>query len=270
MYGWKVPLTLDEQWDNSGLFVDLGWQRNMCQCRGQSLCGGFCDSLGPNRLDPSFNRPESHPKSSHFRPCEGEDERERLEECGAEVFTIAQRRRSNDMLLRDHCSEYNPDDPPRIYMRNKPFPGAAFSRSVGDCLAGRSAPLSSRAETIGVIATGESMVKKIACGLNHIVLASDGLWNFYTPEEMAYSIKYATDLAKTAVTTVLATCRCRVVLMRRFLRWINNCSSSDDITMIVIRFPSLPKELDSIKDWNPEDYSPKGTVVFSNKNCIVC
>ncbi len=38
-------------------------------------------------------------------------------------------------MHHDHQS-YSLDDPPRIYLKNCGYPGAAFSRSVGDALAG--------------------------------------------------------------------------------------------------------------------------------------
>ena len=38
-------------------------------------------------------------------------------------------------MHHDHQS-YSLDDPPRIYLKNCGYPGAAVSRSVGDALAG--------------------------------------------------------------------------------------------------------------------------------------
>ena len=51
----------------------------------------------------------------------------------------------------------------------------------------------------------------------------------------------------------------------RFLRWMNSCGGSDDITMVVIRFPSLPKDEAGEADWKPSEYLKKNTMVFTNK-----
>lgn len=98
---------------------------------------------------------------------------------------------------------YSPDDPPRIYLKNCGYPGAAFSRSVGDALAGNNCRLILCLESVGVIAKGEVTRKPIVCGLNSIICGSDGVWNFCTPDELSCSIRYSTDLARTVVTSVL-------------------------------------------------------------------
>lgn len=58
-----------------------------------------------------------------------------MKECGADVFTIREILSANSPR-REQTTEYSYDDPPRIYLKNTEFPGAAFSRSVGDCIAG--------------------------------------------------------------------------------------------------------------------------------------
>ena len=45
--------------------------------------------------------------------------------------------------------------------------------------------------------------KPITTGLNSILCGSDGVWNFCAPDDLACSVKYSTDLAKTAVVSVL-------------------------------------------------------------------
>lgn len=56
----------------------------------------------------------------------------------------------------------------------------------------------------------------------------------------------------------------------RFLRWINSCGGSDDITMIVIRFPELPKDVAGEEDWKLSEHMKKNKMVFSNKSLPVC
>lgn len=58
---------------------------------------------------------------------------------------------------------------------------------------------------MGVIAEGEVISKKLQEGVNHIIVASDGLWNFCIPEEIVCKICYATDLGKTGMSIVLST-----------------------------------------------------------------
>lgn len=56
---------------------------------------------------------------------------------------------------------------------------------------------------MGVIAEAEIETKKAVSGLNHLILGSDGLWSYYTQEELACAVKYSTDLGKTAVSIVM-------------------------------------------------------------------
>lgn len=60
-------------------------------------------------------------------------------------------------------------------------------------------------ESIGVIAEGEVMVKKLQEGVDHFIVASDGLWNFCIPEDIVCNIHFSTDLVKTGVGIVLST-----------------------------------------------------------------
>lgn len=59
-------------------------------------------------------------------------------------------------------------------------------------------------------------------------------------------------------------------MTRRFLRWINSCGGSDDITMIVIRFPTLPKDVEGEEDWKLSDHMITNDMVFSSKSLGVC
>ena len=59
-----------------------------------------------------------------------------MQGCGADVFTIGELLHAHSPVAGDKPKKYNFDDPPRIYLKNASLPGAAFSRSVGDCIAG--------------------------------------------------------------------------------------------------------------------------------------
>lgn len=56
---------------------------------------------------------------------------------------------------------------------------------------------------MGVIAEAEVESKRVVSGLNHVILGSDGLWSYYTQEELVCAVKYSTDLGKTAVSVVM-------------------------------------------------------------------
>ena len=44
-----------------------------------------------------------------------------------------------------------------------------------------------------------------------------------------------------------------MIIMCRFVRWMNDYGSSDDITLVVVRFPSLPASMSDEKgDWKKE------------------
>ena len=67
-----------------------------------------------------------------------QDERERVQACGADVCTISEKlpgiRCESPMNM--NSMTFSPEDPPRIYLKNCGYPGAAFSRSIGDSIAG--------------------------------------------------------------------------------------------------------------------------------------
>ena len=57
-----------------------------------------------------------------------------------------------------------------------------------------------------MVAKAEVTHKCLCSGVNHILVASDGLWNFTAPEESTASVRYSTDLARTALSAVLMAC----------------------------------------------------------------
>ena len=65
--------------------------------------------------------------------------------------------------------------------------------------------MSSHIGSCGVTAEGEITIKQLACGLNSIICASDGIWSIISVDDIKDSIKFSTDLAKTAMSIVLNT-----------------------------------------------------------------
>ena len=65
-------------------------------------------------------------------------------------------------------------DPPRIWLPRAFEPGCAFSRSLGD----------ETAETVGCVATSEIMTHELADEDVLCVVASDGVWEFLTNQNV--------------------------------------------------------------------------------------
>ena len=66
---------------------------------------------------------------------------------------------------------------------------------------------------MGVTAEAETTALRLCSGVNHVIVASDGLWNFTTPAEITTSMRYSTDLARTALMAVLTAWALRRVLI---------------------------------------------------------
>ena len=102
------------------------------------------------------------------------DERERVQQLGAEVKSIDQMEgkipmHSNwgDLVLGETVDIHG--DPPRIWAKGKDYPGTAFTRSLGDKLA----------EDIGVIPEPELITTDLTQNDEFLVIASDGIFEFF-------------------------------------------------------------------------------------------
>lgn len=74
------------------------------------------------------------------------------------------------------CKEPNGelDGPFRVWVKGEEYPGLAVSRSLGDSVA----------ESVGVISEPEIIVKDIDSTAKYIVLASDGVWDYLSGEDI--------------------------------------------------------------------------------------
>lgn len=71
--------------------------------------------------------------------------------------------------------------PYRVWLKTETFPGLAMSRSIGDFVA----------STVGVISEPEIMEYTINSNSKFIIIASDGVWEFLSNEEiMNFVIPY--------------------------------------------------------------------------------
>ena len=108
--------------------------------------------------------------------------------------------------------------PERVWLLNEDIPGLAMSRSFGDTVA----------SSVGVNAIPEQFEFLLGPDDKVIVLASDGVWEFISNEEVA-SIIYPFYLQRNAEKAA------ETLVRAAFKRWKQEESYSiDDITCIVI------------------------------------
>ena len=158
-------------------------------------------------------RPLSHDQTPYRR-----DERKRVREAGARVLSV-------DML--DGFEEPHDDwecklgeeidevgDPPRIWYPKEPYPGTAFTRSIGDHVA----------EQIGVYAKPEIDKFDLQSTDRVLIVASDGVWEFLTNSKAWEIAARATDPMDAA----------QQLWRAAFREWTSKEERTDDITVIVI------------------------------------
>lgn len=102
------------------------------------------------------------------------DERERCKAAGAAVMSLDQMEGFAPMHENWglNLGEETDDggDPPRLWVKGQGYPGCAFTRSIGDDMA----------ESVGVVAEPELLVKTLGPKDVFVCLASDGVWEFLT------------------------------------------------------------------------------------------
>jgi len=142
-----------------------------------------------------------------FRP----DERARVQAAGARIKTSCEM--SGDKTYAPGC-QYTADDPPRCYLQQHRFPGTAFTRSLGDTVA----------KTIGVVATPEIMAYSLTPHDDFMVVASDGLWEFVSSQEVV-------DITSSCGTPEEAAHK---LVETAWDLWLTEDVRADDITVIVV------------------------------------
>jgi len=73
------------------------------------------------------------------------------------------------------------DVPHRVFVRGRPFPGLAMSRSLGDFIA----------QMVGVTAEPEIFCRKLSGNDEFIVVASDGVWEFLETKDVGKTVHEA-------------------------------------------------------------------------------
>lgn len=143
---------------------------------------------------------EAVPLSDDHKP-DRPDEQRRIEGAGGRVFAV----------------EYDDgvDGPPRVWLGHMDIPGLAMARSLGDAVA----------HSAGVISTPELTHYDIKAEDKIVVLASDGLWEFMTNQEVIdLIVKTGLDDPKRAVD---------VLVEEANQRWLKEEAVIDDTTVIV-------------------------------------
>ncbi|KAF1322419.1 Agc/pkg protein kinase, partial [Globisporangium splendens] len=146
------------------------------------------------------------------------DERERVKKCGARILTVDQVEgfepihENWGLNLGDEIDENG--DPPRIWHPYGQYPGTAFTRSIGDLVS----------EELGVTAEPEILCKTLNSHDKFIVIASDGVFEFLTSQNVVDIVKKFDDPSEA----------CRALVEEAYNRWLQFEVRTDDITAICI------------------------------------
>ena len=169
----------------------------------------------------------AHALSSDQTPYR-KDERERIRKCGG-VIT------NNKFMSEGRPPPKEPDDPeqwakalgeepddkmgvshtdpPRVFQPSGGG-GCAFTRSLGDA----------SSESCGVSAEAEIVTMQLSTVDAYLILASDGVWEFMTNEEVIETVGMSTGEPVDA---------CRDVVAIAYMLWLQFDVRTDDITIIL-------------------------------------
>ncbi|VFQ85281.1 unnamed protein product [Cuscuta campestris] len=145
------------------------------------------------------------------------DECERVKLCGARVLSVDQVEGLKDPDVQTWDDEVEGGDPPRLWFQNGMYPGTAFTRSVGDCIA----------EKIGVVAIPEVLTVQLTANYPFFVVASDGVFEFLSSQTVV-------DMANRYADPREA---CSEIVAESYKRWLEHETRTDDITIIIVLEP---------------------------------
>jgi serine/threonine protein phosphatase PrpC/CRP-like cAMP-binding protein len=165
------------------------------------------------------------PLSSDQTPYR-KDERERCKKYGARIMSMDQieglepiHENWGDLNLGEAIDEGG--DPPRIWSPKGDYPGTAFTRSLGDCVA----------EECGVVAEPEILEREIQPQDKFIIIASDGVFEFLTNQMAADMVaRYADPLEA-----------CKAIVNAAYNMWLQYEVRTDDITAIIFYIDEVAK-----------------------------
>ncbi|CCI44019.1 unnamed protein product [Albugo candida] len=157
------------------------------------------------------------------------DERERVKKCGARILTVDQVEglepihENWGLKLGEEIDENG--DPPRIWHPYGQYPGTAFTRSIGDSVS----------EDLGVTAEPEILSKTLNVHDRFIIIASDGVFEFLTSQNVVDLVKHFDDPSDA----------CQALVEEAYNRWLQYEVRTDDITAICIYLDGVTDDRDA-------------------------
>ena len=122
----------------------------------------ICSNVGDSRailVSKIGNEDFQAIKLSNDQKPTNPEEQKRIEESGGEIATCDDEKENEGIK--------------RVWVKGEKFPGIAISRTLGDEVA----------KSVGVICTPE-FIEKNYTSESYIIVASDGLWEFYSDEQV--------------------------------------------------------------------------------------
>jgi serine/threonine protein phosphatase PrpC len=151
-----------------------------------------------------------------------QDERERIKEEGGRIMTIDQMEGKEEMhenfgnrILGESDDVDIQGDPPRVWLQSQNIPGTSFTRSLGD----------KTAKSIGVCAKPEFFSKDIEPEDEVLILASDGVFEFLTNQQVM-------DICESCEGNPIDACK--KIVGESYEQWLTYEDRTDDISIIVI------------------------------------
>lgn len=172
---WRVfsPFLSTTTHTHTHTFIHIGTTAITCLLRDSSIIiSNVGDSRAISGKVKSDGTITAMPLSMDQTPLR-RDEYLRVKAAGAEVLSVDQLDGLKDPSVQSW--DEGSDDPPRCWLPNQEYPGSAFTRSIGDRVAG----------TIGVFAEPEILCKNLSEDDRFILLASDGIFEFMSSQEVA-------------------------------------------------------------------------------------
>jgi CRP-like cAMP-binding protein/serine/threonine protein phosphatase PrpC len=183
---------------------------------------------------------------SHDHTPYRKDERDRICNSGGRILTVEQlngKAKNGDFTFEatgdldvvpdgeGDDEGHDSSDPPRVWHASHPWPGALFTRSIGDTMA----------KEIGVVATPELCEHVFTGEEQFVLLGSDGLFTFMTNKQVV-------DVCAQSLTTSVATSSsssnpaleaCKTVVAQAYALWLVYDVCTDHITVVVLCFDQL-------------------------------
>lgn len=187
----------------------------------QLVCANVGDSRAiiARKIDGKLRASHLSNDQTPFR----KDERTRLKKAGAKIMTLEQIE-GNEPMHENWGTELGAEidevgDPPRVWDETLEKPGCAFTRSLGDSVA----------ESCGVFAEPELLHWGLSPDDQFIVIASDGVFEFITSQNVVDMVSKFKDPLEAA----------KHVVSEAYRLWLTYDDRTDDITCIIITIDGM-------------------------------